>query len=58
VTKTPALSALRGFGGRVGGCDSAGAGEKPDRFAEPGNMERVDCHNHRGCALLSPFNWI
>jgi len=55
VTKTPALSALRGFGGRVGGGDGAGAREKPDGFAEPGDMEWVDCHNHRGCALLSPF---
>jgi len=58
VTKTPVLAALRGFGGGVGGGDSAGAGEKPDGFAKPGNMEWVDCHNHRGCPLLSPFDRI
>jgi len=58
VTQTPALSALRGFGGRVGGGDHAGVGEKPDGFAQPGNMEQVTCHNHRGCALLSPFHQI
>ena len=46
MTKRPALTALRGFGGRVGGGDCGGAGEKQDGFAEPGNMEWVDCHNH------------
>jgi len=58
VTKTPALSALHGLGGRVGGGEHAGAGEKSDGFAELGNMERVDCHNHRGRAFLSPFRRI
>jgi len=58
MTKTPALSVLRGLGGRVGGCDRAGAGEESDGFAEPGNMEWVDCHNHRGRALLRPFRRI
>jgi len=55
VTKTPALFALRGLGGRVGGSDSMGAGERSDGFAEPGNMKCVDRHNNRGCALLRPF---
>jgi len=58
VTKPPALSALREFGGRVGGDDRAGAEEKLNGFAEPGNMKWVDCHNHRGRALLSPFHRI
>ena len=58
MTKTPALPALRRFGGGVGGGEPAGTGEEPDGFAEPGNMEWVDSHNHRGCALLSPFHRI
>jgi len=58
VTKTPALPALGGLGGRVGGSEHAGTGEKPDGFAEPGNMKSVDCHNNRGCALLGPFRRV
>jgi len=54
----PALWALRGFGGRVDRGDRSGAGQKADGFAEPGNMALVDCHNHGGCALLSPFHRI
>ena len=55
VAKTPALSALPQFGGRVGGGDCAGAGELFNGFAEPGNVEWVDCHDPQGRALLSPF---
>jgi len=58
VTKRPAHSTLGGFGGRVGGGDRAGAGERSDGFAKPGNMEWVDCHNPRGFALLSPLHRI
>jgi len=58
VTKAPALPALGGLGGRVGGGDHAGAGERSAGFAEPGTMKRVDCHNHIDSALLCPFSWI
>jgi len=58
VTKTPTLSALCGFGGRAGGSACAGVGKKSDGVAEPGNMNWVDCFNHRGCALLSPLSLI
>jgi len=58
VSKAPALPALGGLGGRVGGGDRAGAGEKSDGFAKPGNMKWVDCYNHRACALLGPSYWV
>jgi len=58
VTKTPALSAVLRLGGRVGGSDCAGTGERSDRFAKTGKMDSVDRHNHRGCALRSPFRLI
>ena len=58
VTKTPALPALGGLGGRVGGSDHAGAEEKTDGFANTGYMKRVDRHTHQGCQLLNPFPWI
>jgi len=58
VTKTPALSALRRLGGRVGGSNRTGAGEKSDGLAETGNMKWVNRHNPRGCGLLSPFRQI
>ena len=54
VTKTLALSALCGLGGGGGGSNCEGMGEKLNQFAEPGNMERVDHHNNRSCALFSP----
>jgi len=56
MSKAPALPALGGLGGRVGGGDLAGAGETSDGFAEPGNMKWVHCYNYRGCALLGPFH--
>ena len=46
VTKTPALSALRGLGGGVGSSNRAGMGERPNGFAEQGNMEWVNRHNN------------
>ena len=58
MSKAPALPALGGLGGRVGGGERAGAGERSDGFAEPGNMKWVDCSNHRGCALLGPFHRV
>jgi len=58
VTKMPALSALGGLGGGIGGSDCTGMGEKPNRFAKIGNMESVDRHNSRSCALLCPLCWI
>ena len=58
MTKTPALSALHGFGVRVGRSDRGCAGKKSDGFAEPGNMKWVDCYNHRGGALLGPISRI
>jgi len=57
VTKTPALSALPGLGGGVGRSERAETGENPNGFTEPGDMEWVDCHNNRSCALLSPLCW-
>ena len=38
MTKRAALSALREFGGRLGGGHRAGAGEKSDGFPEPGKV--------------------
>jgi len=58
VSKAVALPALGGLGGRVGGCDGAGVGEKSDGFAETGNMKWVDCYNNQGCVLLSPFHLV
>ena len=39
MTITPALSALRGLGGRLGGSDYARAGERSHRFTEQGEHE-------------------
>jgi len=44
--------------GRPCAHDHAGAGEMSDGFADPGKMKWVDCHNHRGGALLRPFSQI
>jgi len=58
MSNGPALPALGGLGGSVGGGDRAGAGESSHGFAKPGNMKWIDCYNHRGCALLCPFHSV
>jgi len=58
VSKAPALPALGGLGGRVGGGDCAGPGQKSDAFAKPGKMKWVNCINHRGCELVGPFHRV
>jgi len=58
VSKAQALPAPGGLGGRVGGGDRPGVGEKSDGLGKLRNMKWVDCYNHRGCALLGPFHLV
>jgi len=58
VSKAPALPAVGGLGGRVGGGDRAGARQKSDGFTKPGNMKWVNCNNHLGCPFFGRFRRV